>query len=57
MCINFQISPRKRRFQVGFKKYKDLLMSTFECGLFISSRCQVGFNKKFKNKNIDGSLK
>jgi len=51
MWINFQFSTYKNRFQVGFPKKKKLLMSTFEHGLFVSSRCQDGFNKMKIEKN------
>jgi hypothetical protein len=44
MCINFHNSNCKNRFEVGFSKYKQLLMST--CGLLVSSRCQIGSYKK-----------
>jgi len=44
MCIDFHISNCRNRFEVGFSKYKQLLMSTY--GLLVSSRCQVGFYKK-----------
>ncbi len=44
MCIDFHISNFKNRFEVGFSKYKQLLMST--CGLLVSNRCQVGSYKK-----------
>jgi len=44
MCIDFHISNCKNRFEVGFSKYKQLLIST--CGLLVSSTCQVGSYKK-----------
>jgi hypothetical protein len=46
MCINFHVSNCKSKFQVGFSKYKRLLISSFQCELLVSSKCQVGFYKK-----------
>jgi hypothetical protein len=47
VCIDFHSSNCKKRFEVGFSKYKQLSMST--CGLLVSNRCQVGSYQK-KNR-------
>jgi hypothetical protein len=52
MCINFQISPCKSSFQAGFKNTSGFWCLLLSVGFFVSSRCQVGFNKEKRGRKL-----
>jgi len=45
-CIDFNISNCKSKFWIGLSKYKLLLTFTFQCGVLVSNKFQVGSYKK-----------